>query len=246
VDDVLRDLLKNNSANSQIKRFPQEVEVFYTYIKNSLASNKPYDQLTRELITVTDARSITGTATFNGSGGYSFSGQQVVGSGSAAAYTSNGTYTLTAAGLVTLTNPQRASLTVNARYGAEAVAGSSTEAQAGTVDLFIAIPAPATTTKVANSSLSGTYYAADFELPAASMAQVRNAWVCGERRGGATAVAERGGGDVRFVCRWYGHGDVSIRFGRELGEYDSERRGWCNSRHRATCCWARRRERTTC
>ena len=45
------DLLKNNSQNSQITRYRPGVQAFYNYIKTSLASNKPYDQMTRELIT---------------------------------------------------------------------------------------------------------------------------------------------------------------------------------------------------
>lgn len=53
------DLLKNNSSNSQISRFQGGVEAFYTYIKTSLAADKPYDQMTRELITATGADSFT-------------------------------------------------------------------------------------------------------------------------------------------------------------------------------------------
>ena len=53
------DLLKNNSSNSQINRFRDGVEAFYTYIKGSLAVDKPYDQMTRELITAQGATSYT-------------------------------------------------------------------------------------------------------------------------------------------------------------------------------------------
>jgi hypothetical protein len=45
------DLLKNNSSNAQISRYQPGVEAFYQYIKSSIAANKPYDQMTRELIT---------------------------------------------------------------------------------------------------------------------------------------------------------------------------------------------------
>ncbi|HVW09138.1 MAG TPA: DUF1549 domain-containing protein [Bryobacteraceae bacterium] len=53
------DLLKNNSSNSQIRRYRDGVEAFYTYIKSSLAANKPYDQMTRELITAAGTNSYT-------------------------------------------------------------------------------------------------------------------------------------------------------------------------------------------
>jgi hypothetical protein len=60
------DLLKNNSSNSQINRFRGGVEAFYTYIKSSLAANKPYDQMTRELITAVGSDSFqTGEINFN-------------------------------------------------------------------------------------------------------------------------------------------------------------------------------------
>ena len=60
------DLLKNNSSNAQIQRYKDGVEAFYTYIKASLAADKPYDQMTRELITATGADSYaTGEINFN-------------------------------------------------------------------------------------------------------------------------------------------------------------------------------------
>ncbi len=44
------DLYKNVSQNSQITTYPQSVESFYQYIKSSISTNKPYDQMARELI----------------------------------------------------------------------------------------------------------------------------------------------------------------------------------------------------
>ena len=51
--------------------------------------------------------------------------------------------------------------------------GASTEATDSTFDLFIAIPASTQN----NTPLTGTYYAADFELTNASTAQVRDSMV---------------------------------------------------------------------
>jgi len=39
------DLLKNNSANTQIRRYDSGRDAFYAYIKSSIAANKPYDQM---------------------------------------------------------------------------------------------------------------------------------------------------------------------------------------------------------
>ena len=44
------DFLKNNSQNTQIRRFPDGVKAFNAYIRSSLTANKPYDQMARELI----------------------------------------------------------------------------------------------------------------------------------------------------------------------------------------------------
>ncbi len=64
------DLLKNNSSNAQINRYRSGVQAFYSYIRNSLATNKPYDRLTRELISAQGDNSYTtGEINFN-VGGY--------------------------------------------------------------------------------------------------------------------------------------------------------------------------------
>jgi hypothetical protein len=90
---------------------------------------------------VTDARSALGAITFDGAGGYSITGQQVIGTAAAIAFTASGAYTLNSAGAVALANPQKPALSINARYSTEAVIGSSTDADENTFDLFISIPA---------------------------------------------------------------------------------------------------------
>ena len=44
------DLLKNTARTDQVNRFPEGRNAFYVYIKASIAANKPYDVLARELI----------------------------------------------------------------------------------------------------------------------------------------------------------------------------------------------------
>lgn len=60
------DLYKNNSANSQIRRFPSGVTAFRNYIRTALQQNKPYDQVAKELISTQGASSyVTGELNFN-------------------------------------------------------------------------------------------------------------------------------------------------------------------------------------
>src|SRR5436305_1515897 len=91
---------------------------------------------------LTDARSLMGTITFDGSGRYSFTGQQVVGNNAATAQNGSGTYSVDAGGFAVLDSALRTGAKVNARLGPEALIGSSTEAADNTFDLFVAIPAP--------------------------------------------------------------------------------------------------------
>jgi hypothetical protein len=44
------DLLKNNSNQTSVRRFPEGRDAFYRWIYTSLTENKPYDQMARELI----------------------------------------------------------------------------------------------------------------------------------------------------------------------------------------------------
>src|SRR5581483_1181706 len=53
------DFFQNNSRNTQIPRYIQGVVPFNDYIRNSLTSGKPYDQMARELIAATGASSFT-------------------------------------------------------------------------------------------------------------------------------------------------------------------------------------------
>ena len=124
---------------------------------------------------VTDSRSVVGVMNFDGAGNYAFTGQQAVGTALAAAYTVSGTYSVAASGIMTLTNPQRNTSTINARYAAEAVIGSSTEATGSTFDVFAAIPAPVSARP--NTTVQAAWTASDFELTAASTSQVRSSIV---------------------------------------------------------------------
>src|ERR1700689_4719080 len=84
--------------------------------------------------TVSQTQSASGTLTFDGNGNFTVSGQQLTGTASAAGLSVNGTYTVSPGGFVTLSNPLIAGVTMNARLGAEALMGSSTEAATSVFD----------------------------------------------------------------------------------------------------------------
>ncbi len=51
------DLLRNTARSAQVTRYPEGRNAFYAWIRSSLAANKPYDQMVRELITTTGTNS---------------------------------------------------------------------------------------------------------------------------------------------------------------------------------------------
>jgi uncharacterized protein (TIGR03437 family) len=121
---------------------------------------------------LTDARSLQGTITFDGKGGFGFTGQQVTGNNAATSQSGSGTYTVGPAGFVTMDSPVRPGDKENARMGPEGLIGSSTESADNTFDLYVAIPAPATATP---ATFSGSYWAVSLEFPGGATTNARNA-----------------------------------------------------------------------
>jgi len=135
----------------------------------------------REVLLVTDGSSIPnvtnafsgqGTLTLDGSGNFTVSGQQLVGSTPAQILTANGTYSVSPGGFATLTNPLKAGVTINARLGQGVLVGASTEAGPTVFDMFIAIPAG--TNPASNVSLLGAYWISSLEFPGGTLSAVRN------------------------------------------------------------------------
>ena len=122
---------------------------------------------------LTDPRSLLGTMTFDGKGGYTYIGQQVIGAAAATSQTGSGTYAVDPAGFVSLASPLRSGATVNARLGSSVVLGSTTESTDNTFDLFAAILAP---TASVGSALAGPYWAVTLEFPGGSRTNVRDAF----------------------------------------------------------------------
>ncbi|MFN0106244.1 MAG: hypothetical protein ACKV2U_29655 [Bryobacteraceae bacterium] len=121
---------------------------------------------------VSEMRTAYGTITFNGSGAYSYTGSQIIGSGAPAAFTGNGAYAVKSTGYVAISNPQRSGMDLNAGLGQGAVVASSTEGT-GVYDLFIAIQAPAA--GQSNASFSGDFDVSALEFPGGGTSQMRNA-----------------------------------------------------------------------
>jgi uncharacterized protein (TIGR03437 family) len=123
---------------------------------------------------ITDARTALGSMTFDGKGRYSLAGQQTIANQPVTNLSVSGSYTVDPAGVMTIGNPQRNNLFINARLGTEAIVGSTTESGDNTFDLFIAIPAPST--QQSSTAFSGTYYVTALEFPLSTGADARSAF----------------------------------------------------------------------
>ncbi len=120
---------------------------------------------------LSQAMSLLGSLTFNGSGTFSYSASQTVGASTTGSVTGSGTYSVASNGFVTLTQPQ-GTLPMNGRVGIEMLLASTTEGNTNTFDLLVAIPAP--TSPVAATLLNGTYQIGTLEFPSASTANARS------------------------------------------------------------------------
>ena len=125
----------------------------------------------------TDARNLSGAMTFNGAGAYTYTGKLGVGPGVLAASTGQGTYTVSGSSGVTLANPIRGALQINARLSRDSgvVLGASTEATDNSNDIFIAFKAPTAT--VTNAVLNGAYTGATLQFPNGSSTAMKSAVV---------------------------------------------------------------------
>jgi uncharacterized protein (TIGR03437 family) len=119
---------------------------------------------------LTDARTLMGTLTFDGSGGYAYIGQLLAGTNAAVSQANPGRYSVDAGGVVLLDNPLRAGSKINARFATEAVVGSSTESADRTYDLFVAIPASS-----GGAVFAGPYRCMSLEFPGGTSANMRSA-----------------------------------------------------------------------
>ncbi|MCX6629051.1 MAG: hypothetical protein NTW28_15645 [Candidatus Solibacter sp.] len=118
---------------------------------------------------LTGARTLMGSITFDGNGGYSYTGQLLTGINAAVSQANSGKYSLDPGGFLLLDNPARGGSTINARFATEAVIGSSTESTDNTYDLFVAIPAPS-----GGAVFAGPYNCMSLDLRAGSYSLIRS------------------------------------------------------------------------
>ena len=124
-----------------------------------------------------------GSIVFDGVGGYTFDGQKGEGNDAAAPTMGSGDYSVRPDAFVTLTNPIRNDLEIDARLGdgALVVLGSSTEAPDSTYDIFVAVKAPSDA--VDNSTLQGAYTGASLAFPSGDTAALNSVIVTMEADG---------------------------------------------------------------
>ena len=125
---------------------------------------------------LSNVRTIGGTISFDGNGGFTFAAQSGTGGGSLQAISSSGTYVVESSGILTLTSPLDTGAELNARIGenAEAMTGSSTEIGSTTEDFFAAVKLP---TGATNALLTGDYIASYLSLPSGSVLNAASALI---------------------------------------------------------------------
>ncbi len=150
----------DNSANGAFKGV--------YYLRHVLLSG--VDQTTG---TIGRARSLIGTATLDGNGGYTFTGTLMDSTtGASQAYNFSGTYKVSSNGLAKMQNPIETQETVDGGVGLGAFAGSTTESSFQ--DLLVMIPAGTST--VTNTALQGSYRAGTLDYLQGSSALTRGAY----------------------------------------------------------------------
>jgi len=121
---------------------------------------------------VTDTRTSAGSLNFDGKGGFTYLGQQLVKTAPPVALAGSGTYAVKPGGVTALTSALSNGVAINARLGTGALVGASTEAGSTVFDLFIAIPMATTT--LSNTALAGPYYVSSLEFPGGGTTNIRN------------------------------------------------------------------------
>ncbi|MEO8596114.1 MAG: hypothetical protein ABI759_22535 [Candidatus Solibacter sp.] len=119
---------------------------------------------------LSDPRTLTGIITFDGNGRYGITGQILTGVNAPVSLTGAGTYALDPGGFLVLDSPLRTGQKVNARFGPEAIVGSTTESSDAAYDFFVAVPAPAS-----GAAFTGPYHCMTLEFPGGVTSGMRSA-----------------------------------------------------------------------
>ncbi|HJT89206.1 MAG TPA: hypothetical protein VJ732_15165 [Bryobacteraceae bacterium] len=131
------------------------------------------------------ARSILGTATFDGAGGYTFKGQLMdtdAASAQPVAYSANGTYSAAANGLIQMTNPVDNQFPMYGEASGSALVASSSGGSDS--DLLVAIPGQSS--GLSDATLKGTYRVSELDLLYGKSQLARDAFFLLTSTGGGT------------------------------------------------------------
>lgn len=123
---------------------------------------------------VSDPRTGAGTITFDGAGGYVVVGQLLTGTSAPVNLSVNGKYAVKPGGFVTLDNPLRTGISMNARVGAGALVASTTDGGSGIYDLLIACLPP--TQSPTAAAINGSYWLSTLEIPNGTASLVRDSF----------------------------------------------------------------------
>ncbi len=138
-------------------------------------------------------RTTGGVLSFDGAGGFTFDAQSGTGAGALQAAAGSGSYEVFSSGLLALTNPLDGGALLNARIGAgaEALTGSTTEAQSATEDFFAAVKLPS---GASNALAAGDYIASYLSIPGGSVSRTSSALIAfsSDASGALTAMRVSG------------------------------------------------------
>lgn len=121
-----------------------------------------------------EGRSLIGILSFDGRGSFSFQGTRNNGNNAPAPFSGSGSYSVSASGLVSMTNPLDLNTQLNARLGAGLLLGSTTDSAGNLFDLFAAAPLPSQPTS--NATVTGAYAGVSIEFPNGLFNNIKNSF----------------------------------------------------------------------
>lgn len=121
-----------------------------------------------------EGRSLIGILSFDGRGSFSFQGTRNNGNNAPAPFSGSGSYSVSAAGLVSMTNPLDLNTQLNARLGAGLLLGSTTDSAGNLFDLFAAAPLPSQA--ASNATVTGAYAGVSIEFPSGLFNNIKNSF----------------------------------------------------------------------
>lgn len=121
-----------------------------------------------------EARSLVGIFSFDGRGTFSFLGTRNQGNNGPASLSGAGSYSVSANGFVSMTNPLDTNASMNMRLGSGLLLGSTTDSSGNTFDILVALPLPSQPTS--NATINGSYVGTSLEFPNGIFFNIKNSF----------------------------------------------------------------------